>query len=49
MGKLAVVGIQMGPYPGNCSANMEKAVETLGDWLRERRPELYREPARRQI
>ena len=49
MGKLAVVGIQMEPYPGNCSANMEKAVETLVDWLRERRSELHREPARKQI
>ena len=49
MSKLAVVGIQTGPYPANYSANMENAVETMVDWLRERRPELCREPARRQI
>jgi len=40
MDKITIAGIQMGPYPGSYSANMDKAVEALERAVRLHAPQL---------
>ena len=40
MSKLTIAGIQMGPYPGSCAENIEKAIEALGRAVTEHDPDI---------